>query len=177
MLGEVAKQPSFRLEGLGLLHASSPGSTFELSSGFSPIVGTAPAHARVTQQDCTLLRAQSSGQHIATRCLQSFGCILRLCQPKFRQGSSCQEMLIAQRAYCILIRAAMVGRKPLRPLIYSTRMPGCRSIHMASPHLARANPSIALIFDQKPHGSAACCRLCFQECRDSKASTINVLDT
>ena len=40
-LGDVARQPPFRLEGLGLLHASSPGRTFEMSSGLSPIVGTA----------------------------------------------------------------------------------------------------------------------------------------
>lgn len=41
MLGEVARQPSLRLAGLGLLQASSPGSTWVLSSGVRPIVGTA----------------------------------------------------------------------------------------------------------------------------------------
>ena len=44
MLGPVAMQPSLRLEGLGLLQASSPGSTLAASSGSNPIVGTA-AHA------------------------------------------------------------------------------------------------------------------------------------
>ena len=44
MLDPVAMQPSLRLEGLGLLQASSPGSTLAASSGSNPIVGTA-AHA------------------------------------------------------------------------------------------------------------------------------------
>ena len=41
MLGAVPRQPFFRLEGLGLLQASKPGSTLVGSSWSSPIAGTA----------------------------------------------------------------------------------------------------------------------------------------
>ena len=41
MLGAVPRQPFFRLEGLGLLQTSRPGSTLVASCGSSPIAGTA----------------------------------------------------------------------------------------------------------------------------------------
>ena len=68
MLGAVPKQPFFRLEGLGLLQASRPGSTLVASSGSSPIVGTAMSGALGTASlaltygslDCGSLAAASA---------------------------------------------------------------------------------------------------------------------